>query len=347
MKKTVLLSVFITMILYGGRLYGEDVTAKSDNTVQSGLQFPQPEQPPGFGGGMPAMPGGPPAPFSYGFQLQGKQSVTGQDTDFETYRQTVDMMVPVTHNGPDSLMFSAGMIADKINTSAILPDSLKPFPDTLWNIRLGLNYMQRLEKGWSFMGGVNASSASDRPFGAIRDINAGGMMLLSIPERKHDALNLGFMYMPLSDMRIPVPTIAYLWRPNPDFHMNIGMPFQVMYKPDNDLTFDCSYMLLRNIQARLTYRLNKRCDVYTAYAWSNQAWTMHEREDDDERLNSYNQSISLGIRPDVFRYLVLDASAGYIFDRFFFTGKDYSDRNHDRINIDSGPYLSIKIGLKW
>jgi hypothetical protein len=172
-------------------------------------------------------------------------------------------------------------------------------------------------------------------------------VLLSIPRQERNALYLGLMYMPLSDMRIPIPGISYLWWPSQGFRINIGLPFQVMYKPDDDLTFDLSYMLLRNIHTQVSFRVNEQWSVYTSYMWANQSWYLHERDDDKDRLNSYAQSLAIGIQTKFVACLGLDLSASYVFNRFYFTGRDYSDRNHDRIDIANGLTLSIKTGLKW
>jgi len=57
--------------------------------------------------------------------------------------------------------------------------------------------------------------------------------------------------------------------------------------------------------------------------------------------------LSTGVRTPLFQKLTVDLSTGYMFDRFYFTGQDYNDRNHDRLNIGSGVYASLEASLRF
>ena len=306
-------------------------------------------KPPAYSSNGPmGMPDGPDfiSPLSYKFTWLPGSSVSGQPTDFGLYGNALRIFVPVMKREHDNIMFTTGADAQMIDASAVFPDSGKMFPDSLWNINFGLNYMRRLENGWLASAGVNISSASDQPFGQLRDTTAGILMFLRLPYKNRDALNLGIMYAPLSEIQIPIPVVSYLWWPTEGFHMSIGLPLQVTYSPCRDLTFDLFYMLIHNIHSQVTYRLNGKWNIYTSYDWTNQTWYLSDREDDEEHLHNYSQNLNLGVQSKLIEHLYLDLSAGYIFDRFYFTGKDYSDKNHDRIDIDNGFSLSLKIGIR-
>ena len=45
--------------------------------------------------------------------------------------------------------------------------------------------------------------------------------------------------------------------------------------------------------------------------------------------------------------LRLDLSAGYVFDRFFFQGQQYSDRNRDRVNVGAGLFGQVQLRLQF
>ncbi len=74
---------------------------------------------------------------------------------------------------------------------------------------------------------------------------------------------------------------------------------------------------------------------------------MHDRPDDQERLFYYDQRLSLGLQATLLNYLLVDLSAGYLFDRFYFTGENFSDRDQNRIDIGNGPFVSLQASLKW
>ena len=57
--------------------------------------------------------------------------------------------------------------------------------------------------------------------------------------------------------------------------------------------------------------------------------------------------LSTGVRTPLFQKLTVDLSTGYMFDRFYFTGQDYNDRNHDRLNIGSGVYAALEASLRF
>ncbi len=38
---------------------------------------------------------------------------------------------------------------------------------------------------------------------------------------------------------------------------------------------------------------------------------------------------------------------GYSFDRFYYEGESYSDRTHNRIDVGSGPFATIRLGLRF
>ncbi len=162
-------------------------------------------------------------------------------------------------NDVDRLVFSLGAATSQFDTAAVFPDDGRPFPDELWNLRLGANYIRNFANGWTGGLGVNVFSASDEPLAERRDVKVGATAFLRIPVNDRDAWNLALLYSPLSDLPYPLPGIAYQWEPSDDFRMNIGLPFRVMYRPHEALSFDLSYMVLRSIHAQATYRITESC----------------------------------------------------------------------------------------
>src|SRR5262249_14124687 len=155
--------------------------------------------------------------------------------------------------GTDMFVLSLGAGVSEFNTGAILPDTLRHFPDELWNVRIGTNYIHTFDNGWRGGIGLNVASPSDRPFGDLRDVTVGTTAFLRVPVNEHDAWNFTLMYSPMSELPFPLPGVSYQWQPSEDFRVNIGLPFRIMYRPYEDLTLDFSYMLLRTIHAQATY----------------------------------------------------------------------------------------------
>ena len=100
-------------------------------------------------------------------------------------------------------MLSAGVQNRSIETQAVLPDTHQPYPDELWNVNMGLTYFRRLDNDWSWGGGVNFGSASDRPFASIDEMFVGMNAFLRIPSGEHNAWMFSLMYAPMGELRFP------------------------------------------------------------------------------------------------------------------------------------------------
>jgi hypothetical protein len=273
------------------------------------------------------------------------QPVRGQNTDLGFVRQEVGISTPVWRGGPDALMINVHARNVLYNTDAVLPDSGRDFPNSLWNLGLGMTYTHQFQNGWTAGGMVNVGSASDRPFNTWNEVNVGVGGFLRIPVGERNAFMVGAMYSPLGELPFPIPMVAFLWRPTEDFSMNIGLPFSIRWRPIEDLLFDFSYVPIRTIHTRLTDRVAQGVGIYAGYDWSNEAYFLADREDTRERFFYYEQKVSAGVRIDLGQNTALDFSGGYAFDRFFFTGRQWSDNWHDRVNVGNGAFLGAR--FQW
>src|SRR5262249_60694099 len=98
------------------------------------------------------------------------QRVAGQGTDLGMVRQDLGLGVPLWKDTENTLLANLGVRGELFQTDAILPDSHRPFPGDLWNIRLGAFYSHQFDNGWSAGGGSSVGSASDKPFHGIREM---------------------------------------------------------------------------------------------------------------------------------------------------------------------------------
>jgi hypothetical protein len=287
------------------------------------------------------------SPFRYRLMWEPAQPVQGQPTELGMVEHDLSFKFPLWVSGPDVISFSGGVCADLFQTDAVLPDSGRAFPEELWNIRAGINYMRRFDNGWTGGATLTIGSACDQPFESLRDMDVTAVAFLRMPRGEHDAWKFSLVYAPMSQIPFPIPLVAYQWHPSDMFNMDIGLPFKATYRPTESLTFDVSYMLLTTVNVKATYQLCDSWQVYGAFDWEYDSWFLHDREDYKERLFSYDMRLSTGVRTTYFQKLTVDLSTGYMFDRFYFTGQDYNDRNHDRLNIGSGVYASLEASLRF
>jgi Domain of unknown function (DUF6268) len=284
---------------------------------------------------------------SYGATWYPSQPVAGQAASLGFLRQDLSMSAPAWRNETDAVMWSAHVRASIFNTDAVLSDSGREFPDTLWNVGVGASYMHRFDNGWSAGGMINVGSASDRPFDSFRDMNIGVGGFLRIPTSERSGWMLGAMYSATGEVPFPIPIVSYSWQPNDEFGMNIGLPFSVRWRPIEELLFDLSYTPIRNVHARASYRLLDGLGIYGGFDWTNEAYLLADRVDDRERFFYYEKTLSTGLRYDLDPTSAIDLSGGYAFDRFYFTGRQWSDQQHDRIDVGNGLFLSLRLQVRY
>ncbi len=287
------------------------------------------------------------APLRYRVGWQPPRQIRGEAQELDVLEHDFQFGAPVYMQTPHKLIFSGGVRYHQFNTSALFPDSGLSFPEELWNIRIGKNYIYQLDNGWTGGLNVNLGSASDQPFGDFRNYNFGAIGFVTIPVDDRDAWNVALVYMPMSQIPFPIPSVAYQWNPSDQFSMNIGLPFEVSYRPTEQLSFEASYMLLTTVHTQATFRWTDDWKSYVAFDWENQSWFLDQRVADDERLFLYEMRLVTGIQKRFRSNFTIDITTGYVFDRYFFNGQGFEDRNHDRLDIDSGPFVAIEAALRF
>jgi hypothetical protein len=343
--------VFGSILLFASSAQAEE-TGDDPEKLPSEIKaetLPNPGGPGGMerGGGMggPGMGGGPP-----GYELfwYPRQDVKSQRADLGFVRQGISIGAPVWRNETDSLMASLGVRNTLFDTEAILPDTRRGFPDQLWNLNFGLTYMRRFENGWSGGFITGFGSASDKPFRSIDEITANLGGFLRIPAKNgRDAWQFSLFYMYGGALNFPIPGIAYTWNPSEQLRVNLGIPFSVFWQPSEEWTLNLSYMPLLNINARVTYRFAPDWQLFTGYEFVNESYFLTGRTDQQDRFFVLEQRIITGIRWDVGPKLTLEGNCGYSFGRFFGEGQSPFDSLKDRVDLDPGPFVGLRLQLRF
>ena len=147
---------------------------------------------------------------------------------------------------------------------------------------------------------------------------------------------------------VPIPFVAYLYAPSRQFQALIGFPFaNVVYRPFDNLTLVASYALLTNFHARAAYRLTKQWNVYTGLDFNNENYFRAERVDVNQRLFYYNDRLSTGTQYAFSRNALLEFSGGYVFDRFYFEGKSFTDQGFNHLRIDPGAFVGARFQVRF
>jgi hypothetical protein len=82
-------------------------------------------------------------------------------------------------------------------------------------------------------------SASDEPFQSSREIKyTMGGFYRKPAKNGRDSWMFGAIYSPTGWPDFPIPLLAYQWNPSDSFHLSIGLPLSMNWKPTDRLNLD-------------------------------------------------------------------------------------------------------------
>jgi len=270
--------------------------------------------------------------------------------DFASFRQDVSLLVPIRQNSSDEWTAAATIRHDGIETEATLPDTGERFPADLWDMRFGAGYRHRHDDGRISGGFFSLGSASDKPFNSSREDTVQLTGFLRLPSGERNAWLLLLNYSNNREFlnHVPLPGVAYYWSPSDKFRGVIGFPYLwLSYKPWKDITLEASYLPVRTVHAEAAWKVIDKCSLFAAFDWSSRRYLRAGRADSEHGLFYYEKRAGGGLRLETIKDVFLELEGGYAFDRFYFEGKDYSDRDRNRLDISDGPYMAAKVSLQF
>jgi hypothetical protein len=276
--------------------------------------------------------------------------VQGQDARLGYFQQNLSLLAPLWQNATDEFTAHARLGIESFNTTAVLPDTHDRFPAELWNVNLGAGYRHLFENGWITGGSVSFGSASDKPFESINVMSIGAQAFLRVPQGEHNAWIFTLSMSSNSQILpfIPIPGIAYLWAPGPQFQALVGFPFANMtYRPTEDWTIQVSYALLTNFHTQVTYRLTRPLRLFAAFDLENQNYYRAKRVDINDRFFSYDDRLSAGVQAILGPHASFSVSAGYLFERFFFESTNSTSQNFNRVNVGDGAFVGASLQVRY
>jgi hypothetical protein len=263
-------------------------------------------------------------------------------------RQGVNLAIPLWHGEQDMLMARVSVRQSNFTTDVQLPDSAQPFPDQLWDINFGLNWMHQYENGWS--GGLMTGfgSASDRPFASIEEFTANLGGFLRVPAANgRDAWQWMLMYQYGGPVIFPIPMLAYAWNPSAELAVNVGLPFSVRWRPTDELQLQFSYMPLNNVDAKVQYQWTKTWLAVAGYEFQNESYFLVDRTDAQDRFFALEQRLIAGLRRPIGVHGALELNGGYSFGRHYGQGTNQWAPLSDRIDLDAGPFIGLQYRLQF
>jgi hypothetical protein len=288
---------------------------------------------------------------SYDVEGHCPRGVSEQDEELGWAQHSLRVLTPLFSDDVNELSLTAGLDAWDVDTGAVLPDTGETFPDHLWDVRAGANYRRLLGDGQLLGLRASVGSPSDKPFASDEEVSVDATGFYRLPAGEHAAWVFLLSYSNTREFcrHVPLPGVGWHWRPNPQLNLLAGVPFAAArWSPQAvpELNLSGSYILPRTVHARIGYELTEATEVYTAFDWSHERWLRHDRPDDDDRLTFYSKQVRGGVVWRVGGNVTLEGFGGYAFDRFFFEGEDYDDRDQNRLDVSDGAFAGVKVRVR-
>jgi len=303
-----------------------------------------------LGGWMVPQVGGLKYNLNYDFSYSPDRQVEGQDTDMGYTSQTGRFLAPLWQNSRDELALHGRASYMSIDSSAILPGSGRAFPEDLYDLRLGATYRHKMDRGWVFGGEFTVGSPSDKPFNKFDDTSISATATLLTPQGKSHRWLFLINYSNTRDFLagIPIPGVAYAYMPDKNLNILVGLPLaSIRYKPAPKWTLSGLYIYPRTIISSAAYRPVHWVEGFVGFDWTYQRWFLSDRTDDKDRLFFYQKEAKAGLKFFLPKDLLLKLTASYAFDRLWFQGDDWDDRDQDRVDLENGYIFSAMINWRF
>jgi hypothetical protein len=286
----------------------------------------------------------------YRYTFYPERKVEDQDTHFAMTEQRVTLFTPLYQDSKDEWGLAAKALYQDIDTHARFPKAGGAFPSELWDISAGLSYRHKFDNDWTGGLALTFGSSSDEPFNTFEEMYIHAVAMVRVPSGERNSWIFTLIYASdeqIFGQKLPIPGIAYGWNPSDKFQALIGFPFSMIrYKPFENLTLDAEYYPFWTVRTRATWEIFRPLRAYAGFQWDSDHFYRADRGDPDDKIFYREMRVYAGIRFDL-RYVGVEVTGGYAFNRFYFEGEGYSDRFSNRIDIGAAPFIVGKLNLRF
>ncbi len=289
-------------------------------------------------------------PPRYGVRYRCGQGVANQEASLQWTEHRASAAVPIVMDEVQEFSVVPSVEVWHVDTDAWLPDTNEPFPNHLWDVGATLSYRRKLREDHTIGAALEVTSPSDEPFASGEEIKveALGYYRWDVSESGGWLFLLHYSNGREFLRHVPLPGVAYHYRPDRTLSVFAGVPFSaVRWQATDRLSVEAFWALLHNARARVRYRVAEGWSLYGGFDWASRQWLRHDRDDDDDRLWYYEKRLLTGVTWKPNDCLTLDLSGGYAWDRFFFEGEDYDDRDFNRIDPGDGAFVGASVKVNF
>jgi hypothetical protein len=286
----------------------------------------------------------------YRFTFYPERKVEDQQANFAMNEQRLSFFTPLYQDATNEFGFAARTLYQNIDTTARFPNAGGRFPSELWDAAAGLSYRHRFDNGWTGGVALTVGSASDEPFNSIDEMYFRFVTMVQVPSGERNAWMFTLIYASdesIFGYKLPIPGIAYSWVPSDKFSALIGFPFSfIRYKPWEKITLDAEYYPFWTVRTRATWEIARPLRAYVGFQWDSDHFYRADRGDPDDKIFYREMRIFGGARFDL-RHVGFEVQGGYAFNRFYFEGEGYSNRNENRFDVGAAPFAVGRLYLRF
>ncbi len=279
-----------------------------------------------------------------------QQSRHGRDEELGWFDLAVTGFIPVMQDEQFEWSVQPRFNWRSLEGSAYLEDAGDPLPDDLYDIGAGTTVRAKLVNDWIAGANLAISSPSDKPFAGHDEVAVNATAFVQVPWK--EALDVVAMINLSNDRTfarcVPLPGVALHYYPSRKLDLFLGAPVSAArWQPIDELTLSARWMMLRNINLKASYRILGPLSLYTQFDWGGDTWFRHDRRSEAHRLTYFDKRVAAGLRWFVSDNVWIDASAGWAWDRFWYEGEDYADRDRNRIKLEDGCFGQLRVGVRF
>jgi len=278
-----------------------------------------------------------------------ESGVHGQDAELGFIKEDLSVTAPVYQGEHEQWRFNSRISWLSMPNNATLPDSGRPAPDDLWDVRVGGGYGRELEDGKVL--GINTAigSASDRPFSGAGETTLSATAFVYWP-RDDDS---GWLTYVAAQSQLDgrgayaFPGLGYYFTSR-KLDGLLGLPaLWGAYKPSENVTIQGLFIPSR-IMLDATWKIRKGVRVFGTYDWEWFNYVLHDRTDRNDQFFYMEQRLYAGVVLDLAENVELSVGAGYGFDRRFFqSSSPLCSSRDDEFGVDDGAILFAKLHVKF
>lgn len=266
--------------------------------------------------------------------------------NFKLQQNKFEVSTPISQSETGNWRAKASADYDSIETNATFPNGRK-MPNRLWDVGGGFSHNRPVQGDRTLGGNFSVGSASDRPFGAGRDLGFSLNLTYKVPAENEAAW---IFFVSFSNTRgflnyLPLPGFAYSFKANSQVRMVIGVPFALVFWRPTDLWMvSFMYFPIRTAELRLSYGSPRGPQPYVLASFKTRNFRLYDRADKEERLFVDEGLFQTGFNLPVVKGVVAELGGGLSFARRYFLATKVTDHaKAPLVKVENAPFGHIKL----